>query len=182
MDESVDLEDAGVCFSHLNGCIFKLCPVQSFAPLHEGESLTFKFSAHHYSASRSDILPNWYIHVDGLQPRVIKCTEGESLDFVGSFDTPKRYKRFDYVLASGKRRYDIYQPFTSEVRFFRYPEAKVEAGHLKSVIPTPARFDIKSDRQVNVSQKLWNICFCDGQFLREAKFLSGKDLLVRDLK
>lgn len=172
-DDGVDLEHAGVNLSHLNGCIFKLCPLKSFTPLHEGESLTFQFNAQHYSASRSDILPNWYIHVEGLDPRIIKTTEGESLEFVGPFDTPKRYKRFDYTLPSGKRRYDIYQPFTPEVRFFRYSEDKSDSVHMKDVIPTPVHYEVKSDRTLTIKPKWWKIAACEGQFLKEANYLSG---------
>uniref|UniRef100_A0A0B7ACD8 beta-N-acetylhexosaminidase n=1 Tax=Arion vulgaris TaxID=1028688 RepID=A0A0B7ACD8_9EUPU len=174
MDDSLDLEHAGIRLSHLNGFIFKMCPLESFTPLKEGDSLTITFNAQQYSASRSDILPNWYIHVDGLQPRIITSTEGESLDFVGPFDTPKRYKRFDYTLPSGKRRYDVYQPFTPEVRFFTYTDDKSNAADLKQVIPTPTYFHVTSDKLMNVDSRWWNITACDGQFLKEAKYLSEK--------
>ncbi|CAG5120201.1 unnamed protein product, partial [Candidula unifasciata] len=172
-DDGVDLEHAGVRLSHHSSCIFKLSPLKSFTPLHQGQSLTFQFNAQHYSASRSDILPNWYIHIEGLQPRIIKSTTGESLDFVGPFDTPKRYKRFDYTLPSGKRRYDIYQPFTPEVRFFRYPEDKSSSVHMKIVIPTPVHYDVRSDRTVTITTQFWKIS-CQDQFLKEAHYLSEK--------
>ncbi|XP_059175868.1 beta-hexosaminidase-like [Physella acuta] len=172
-DSSVNLEYAGISFSHLNGCIFKLSPLRSFKTLGNGDTVSFKFNAQHYSASRTDILPNWYIHVEGLEPRIIKCTEGESLSFVGPFTSPKQYKRFDYVLPSGKRRFDIYQPFTPELRFSRYPEVKKETEHLKFVIPTPAYFK-KGEGRVDVTCGDWSIVTIDDVFSCEAVFLSEK--------
>lgn len=174
-DSSVNLEYAGISISHLNGCIFKLSPLQSFKTLSNGDTVSFKFNAQHYSASRTDILPNWYIHVEGLEPRTIRCTEGESLSFVGPFTSPKQYKRFDYVLPSGKRRYDIYQPFTPELRFSRYPEVRKGTDHLKCVIPTPAYFK-KGEGWVDVSCGDWSIVTIDDVFSSEATFLSGKGL------
>ncbi|GFO14416.1 beta-hexosaminidase [Plakobranchus ocellatus] len=182
MDPCVDLEYSGVRFSHVNGSIFKLSPLKSFQPLKCGESTKIKFNAQHYSASRSDILPNWYLHIDGTEPRLIKSTEGESLDFIGPFDTPKRYKRFDYTLTSGRRRYDIYQPFTPEVRFHRYLLASSSSSsqkdtqcELKPVIPTPHTIVIKDKSNcVDIFSEGWRICFPDSFFHREAEYLSEK--------
>ncbi|KAH9510135.1 hypothetical protein Btru_043540 [Bulinus truncatus] len=173
-DNSVNLEYAGICLSHLNGSIFKLSPIKSFKPLGEGETLTFKFNAQHYSAARSDVLPNWYIHVEGLEPRVIKSTQGESLDFVGPFDSPKKYKRFDYVLPTGKRRYDIYQPFTPEVRFSRYPESTCDPCHLKNVIPTPFHIELIGSGCIDMRQGDWKILSSNDTFVKEITYLSDR--------
>ena len=185
IDPCVDLEYSGVRFSHVNGSIFKLSPLKSFLPLKNGESVKIKFNGQHYSASRSDVLPNWYIHIDGTEPRLIKSTEGESLDFVGPFDTPKRYKRFDYTLSSGRRRYDIYQPFTPEVRFHRYQpvlsSSSSSSSHkdtpwqLKPIIPTPHTLVIKdTENCVDILSGGWTILDHGGHFQKEAQYLSGK--------
>ncbi|CAL1528529.1 unnamed protein product, partial [Lymnaea stagnalis] len=173
-DTSVNLEYAGVCFSHLNGCIFKLSPLKSFKTLHDGDTLSFKFNAQHYSASRTDIFPNWYIHVQGLEPRIIKSTEGESLKFVGSFDAAKQYKRFDYILPTGKHRYDIYQPFSPEVRFSRYPAVSKEQSHLKTVTPTPALTEMRGVGSLNLKDNNWIIDAPDEDFINEAFYLLDK--------
>ncbi|XP_005092291.1 beta-hexosaminidase [Aplysia californica] len=175
LDDSVDLQYAGVRFAHLNGSIFSLSPLKNFKTLEKGDSVLIKFNGQHYSASRTDILPNWYIQVDGLEPRIIKSTEGESLDFVGDFDSPKKYKRFDYVLASGKRRYDTYQPFSPEVRFLRYLSPKEDDDSLQQVVPTPASFQKKSDKSIDIYSGGWKIMLCeDADFLNEAQFLSER--------
>lgn len=186
MDPCVDLEYSGVRFSHVNGSIFKLSPLKSFQPLKTGESVKIKFNGQHYSASRSDVLPNWYLHIEGTEPRLIKSTEGESLDFVGPFDTPKRYKRFDYTLSSGRKRYDIYQPFTPEVRFHRYqpssltssssqPQPKDTHCQLKHVIPTPYKIDLKDvENCVDIFSEGWTILAVGHHFQKEAQYLSEK--------
>ena len=174
LDDSVDLQYAGVRIAHVNGSIFSLSPLKNFKTLSNGDSLLIKFNGQHYSASRSDILPNWYLQVDGLEPQVIKCTGGESLDFVGDFDSPKMYKRFDYVLPSGKRRHDTYQPFSPEVRFLRYLAPGADSQDLQPVIPTPARFDKKSEKSININSTGWKIMLCDAEFQNEAQYLSGK--------
>ena len=186
MDPCVDLEYCGIRFSHVNGSIFKLSPLKSFQQLKNGESLKFKFNGQHYSASRSDVLPNWYLHIEGTEPRIIKSTEGESLDFVGPFDTPKRYKRFDYTLSSGRRRYDIYQPFTPEVRFHRYLPSSASTSspsspkdsqcEIKPIIPTPHTFVIKDRNScVDIFSEGWTILACGGHFKKEVEYLSGKN-------
>ncbi|GFR93969.1 beta-hexosaminidase [Elysia marginata] len=194
MDPCVDLVYSGVRLSHVNGSIFKLSPLKSFVPLKPGESTKIKFNGQHYSASRSDILPNWYLHIEGTEPRLVKSTEGESLDFVGPFDTPNRYKRFDYTLSSGRKRYDIYQPFTPEVRFHRYQSmlssssSSMSSSSLSSpkdtqcepklIIPTPYNLKIKDrDSCVDIFSEGWTISACDKQFENEAKYLSVQSLL-----
>jgi hexosaminidase len=175
MDSSVNLEYAGICLSHLNGSIFRLSPLKSFKPLKEGESLTFKFNAQHYSAARSGILPNWYIHTEGLEPQIIKSTEGESLEFVGPFDKPMSYKRFDYILPSEKQCYDIYQPFTPEVRFSRYPEVISDPCHLKCVIPTPVHVELRGKGYINLNEGHWKIISLNDTFTNEMTYLSGNN-------
>ncbi|KAI8745609.1 beta-hexosaminidase [Biomphalaria glabrata] len=172
-DSCVNLEYAGVSLSHLNGTIFKLSPLKTFKPLQEGDSLTFKFNAQHYSAARSDVLPNWYLHVEGMEPRIIKSTQGETLDFVGPYDTPMKYKRFDYILPSGKQRYDVYQPFSPEVRFSRYPEINIEPSHLKTVIPTPFLMESKGSGLVNIYEGGWRLS-SSKEFTNEVKYLSDR--------
>lgn len=172
-EDGVDLQIASVRFSHLNGCIFCLSPLDDFPTLEKDESWVINFNAQHYSASKSDVLPNWYLFIEGLEPCIIESTAGESLSFVGPFDTAKRYKRFDYFLASGKRRNDTYMPFTPTVRYSRYPELDTFDDQHKPIIPMPKDFKITSDSHVDISEGSWKIIDYNGAFKNETEFLSG---------
>ena len=90
---------------------------------------------------------------------------------MGDFNSPKKYKRFDYTLASGKKRFDVYQPFTPEERFQRYVDpADVSA---QPVVPTPVKYSEKSSKKVDIVSGEWKICLSHDSFSKEAKYLSA---------
>ena len=64
-----------------------------------------------WTVSKSDVMPNWYVAGEGLQPRLIKSTADGNKDFVGEFISPQQYKRYDY---------DVYEPFTALQRYNRF--------------------------------------------------------------
>ena len=58
--------------------------------------------------ARTDIMPNWYVtSPDGGDIRTIKHTEGETINHVGEFDTPEKWKRMEI---------DTFNPPTPEER------------------------------------------------------------------
>nr|KAG5708761.1 hypothetical protein BaRGS_031915 [Batillaria attramentaria] len=130
--------DCGLHLYHINGCLFRLRPTNSFRPLKKGDRLTIPFRGQYYSVARSDILPNWYLAAAGLTSKVLACTAGESLDFVRPFDRPAKWKRFDYILGTNrKRRYDFYDPFTPEVRFAKNGAKDLRKACVVSVEDAP---------------------------------------------
>lgn len=169
-DHECEMEKYGIKLVHINGCLFKMIPTPNFQPLKQGDSLEIKFKAQYFSVARSDLMPNWYLLYPKLRPCLIKSTVGEELLFVQPFDSPEKWKRFDYMMESGVRRYDHYNPYNMQERFDRNKCG--EKKSLKPVIPTPAHVDIKEE---TISTKDWVIV--PGEDLQnEATYLAGKVL------
>ena len=49
---------------------------------HSGETLELSFEFGGAMVARTDIFPNWYVAVNGTDPRIVECTRGEHLHFV----------------------------------------------------------------------------------------------------
>ncbi|XP_025106170.1 uncharacterized protein LOC112571424 isoform X3 [Pomacea canaliculata] len=165
----------GLNLCHINGCLFQLKPTPLFLPVRKGESIIIPIKGQYYSVSRTDIFPNWYIAADGLTPKVIACTANETLDFVAAFDKPWKWKRFDYIAANGKARYDFYDPYSPDIRFKKNDTEDLgKAGKL--VLPTPARIcmtDSDSPKELQFDARKWLI-YSDMLFQKEASYLAGK--------
>lgn len=101
-------------------------------------------------------------------PRIIKSTSGESLKFVGSFDTMEKSIRADE---------DMYRPFTPQQRFKRNRIAQVEPEN--RILPTPLSVQpIVPKTTLVVASNNWKILY--GQDLHsEANYLRG--VIMRDI-
>lgn len=173
-----ELTEYGVKFSHVNGSLFKLEPLESFKTLNNNDSVKIIFLAQYYSVAKTDVLPNWYMTYPDLIPRIIKCTADEDLNFVGQFNKPSQWKRYDYELADGKRRYDIYDPFTPEVRFERNLSAYNSNEEIKPIIPTPLQMVCSKTKCIYLREGNWVIYTKDLNLSKDAEYLSGKLLLT----
>lgn len=169
--DGCEMDKFGIKFIHINGCLFKICPMKNFKTLNKGDSLEIKFKAQYFSVARSDLMPNWYLLHPKLKPCLIKSTVGEEMKFVQPFDTPEKWKRFDYVLDSGAKRYDRYNPYNMQERFDRNKCGDVKS--LKPVIPTPVYAEMK---EATVEIKDWVIVAREELF-NEASYLAGKQSL-----
>ncbi|XP_067667144.1 chitobiase-like [Haliotis asinina] len=180
VSDSYVYEDVKIQVKHINGCLFMLEPVKGFATLKTGQTIEIQFKAQYYSVAKTDVFPNWYLTYEGLEPRLIKSTTGESLDFISSFDTPSKWKRFDYELSNGQKRSDLYDPWSAEVRF---QNNETNTGDKKAdvnlIVPTPYKIDFKSIDSVNLQEPGWAVWSHD-QVRPEARHLSealGLDLV-----
>lgn len=166
-----ELKKEGIRFSHVNGCLFTLEPMKTFTTLKKDESITIKFKCQYYCVARTDLLPNWYIVAEKLEPRIIKCTSNSSLSFVQPFDKPEKWKRFHYKQENGVMRVDKYNPYTPEERFKR--NAVEDLGKPGSlVLPTPAKASHLWEKAAVLSVDHFTI-FCDKKLENEALFLKG---------
>ncbi|XP_071112715.1 beta-hexosaminidase-like [Haliotis cracherodii] len=165
-------EDVKMQVKHINGCLFILEPVKGFATLKTGQTIEIQFKAQYYSVAKTDVFPNWYLTSEGLEPRLIKSTVGESLEFVSSFDTPSKWKRFDYELSNGQRRTDLYDPWSAEFRF-KNNEANTGGGEpdVKLIVPTPYQLEVRPGDPVNLLEPGW-IVWSHDQVRDEARYLS----------
>ena len=169
--------DAGILFTHLNGGMFKLSPLKSFKRLKKGEKVEIKFKAQYYSIARTDFLPNWYMTYPKLEPVVIQSTTGEELSFVDKFDRPEAWKRFDYTLSEGSRRFDYYNPFTVQERFERNKCSNIKGMDMKkSVIPTPLHMKLE-EGIVSIKADDW-IIVADNSCAEKAQYLAGNILPI----
>ena len=154
----------GIAVTHINGCLFKFAPNKDFHPMKHNDSLVLTFNASFWCASKTDVMPNWYIAADGLQARTIISSAGEKLSFVGPFETFKKWKRFPS---------DLYDPYT--------PEKRLELGLVKDlerapnlVIPTPVELEQdKTKRKAFFGTGDW-IVVAPKELDTEAKYLASK--------
>jgi hexosaminidase len=137
------------------------------------------FQGQYYSVARSDILPNWYLAADECEPRIIASTAGEGLTFVAPFDSPSKWKRFDYQLSSSrKQRYDFYDPFTPQKRFEKNAMGEVKESSKVMVTPTPLEVKVDDTVEgVGFTEGEWSISY-DAAFKHEAQFLAGRIFIL----
>lgn len=138
----------GIKFTHINGCLHKFETTSDFKEIAvSGGSFTFKFKAAHWSVSRTDVMPRWFVSAKGMSARVIKNTDDEKLSFVGKFDNEKKWKRFVS---------DVYDPYT--------PEKRYDIDHISDlkrapygVIPTPVEIsDMDKSNGVTITSE-WTV-------------------------
>ncbi|XP_052285856.1 beta-hexosaminidase-like isoform X2 [Dreissena polymorpha] len=166
-----DIKDAGVKFTHVNGCLFKLSPTEKFKTIKKGDTVKLQFKAQHFSVARSDIMPNWYLLFPTLRPVLIKCTIGEDLAFVEPFDTEEAWKRFDYELQDGSTRYDHYNPYNLLERFDR--NKCVDPGPTgTTVLPRPLKMSVNEESRVQILPEKWILC-ADEELDNERQILAN---------
>ena len=162
------LGDSGLKVYHINGCVHKISPTVDFEDIGKGESLNVTFYAQWWEASRTDIMPNWYVTENGTNPKVIKSTEGESLDFVTDFLEESQYKRL---------KDDKVIPFTVEVRYD--DNAGIDnLGLASKIMPTPEQQEWSSST-LTVSSGDWIIAR-ESSLISEAEFLAGEKYNIRN--
>ena len=164
---------------HINGYLHELTPTQYFPNLLPDRKVEVDLSASGVIVAKTDVMPNWYVVAGGLEPRILESTEGESLKFVGPFNSASKWKR---------SAQDLYDPFTPEKRFEINEIADLKRpGQL--IIPTPLflKYVSKSQR-VDFNEGKWNIVadrcldieaqYLAGMFLRNVLHCLGTGLIV----
>ncbi|PVD24214.1 hypothetical protein C0Q70_14684 [Pomacea canaliculata] len=156
----------------LQSCFHRLAPEVNFKDIASGESRSLQFVNGAFSVARTDSFPNWYLAADGLEPRVLVSTAGEELSFVGPFDTPNKWKRYDRQTEDRDYR-DRYNSLTPEERFDRSNamEDLGEAG--KRVLPTPVSIHINEEQYVHLNTKDW-VVVSPAKFSPQAAFLGDR--------
>ena len=149
---------------HINGYLHELTPTQHFPNLLPDRSVEVALSASGVIVAKTDVLPNWYVVARGLEPRILESTKGESLKFVGPFNSASKWKR---------SAQDLYDPFTPEKRFEINDLADLKRpGQL--IIPTPLVLKYVSESQrVDFNDGKW-IIVADRCLNTEAQYLAGQ--------
>ena len=152
--------------THINGHLHKLEPTKHFSNLLPGKDVIFYLSTENAIVSKTDIMPNWYVAASTLEPRIILSTKGESLKFIGPFNTPSKWKRSPQ---------DTYNPFTPEKRFKMNNIADIErAGNLITPTPLVAKI-LSSSKTVSLCSGTWSIVAQQG-LKNEGRYLAGEYL------
>lgn len=160
----------GVNISHVQGMLFKIEPLTSFKTLKPGDKHMINFLGKYWYVSRTDIFPNWFIAASGTIARTIRSTVGESLSFVGYFDKPNQWKRYETENLK-----DMYDPYTANMRYDIY--SVNDLGYApKQVIPTPVDVKMYESRWVNLGTKDWVVFAGPGsdKLVETAQYVSGK--------
>lgn len=141
-----------ISVSHVNGYLQVIKPTKTFLDLVPSGKTKLDLTAYGSIVAKTDVMPNWYITAPGLKPRIIKSTKGESLKFVGSFDSALKWKRSEL---------DNFNPFTPEKRFDMNNVVDLK-GPGKLILPTPVvlkngssfkMMDLKDGKWMVISQK-----------------------------
>lgn len=134
--------------THLNGYLHSMKPTRNFSDLYPNKAFKFYVSAQGAIVSKTDVLPNWYIAAQELTPRVIQCTKGESLKFIGPFNTPAKWKQSPA---------DTYDPLKPEKRYKMNNIADLgRAGNL--ITPTALVLNIVNpSKTVKLRSGNWSI-------------------------
>ena len=139
-----------------------ISPGPEFGGFVRSRAITAPFNSSDWTASRTDVSPNWYVTWYNTEPRVIASTEGESLDFVDDFLMPEMWKR---------RTYDEYNPYTAEERF----DINADTGFTPPlpVVPTPVEIEIDGNDTVDLSIGTWVILAQSPEAQEAAEYLAG---------
>ncbi|XP_046546432.1 uncharacterized protein LOC124256488 [Haliotis rubra] len=165
--------DSGMTAEVFNEGFFVIKPQKNFKPLKPNEKRDLNCEFDHWSVSKYDQMPNWFVAAEGLEPRILPNTVGENLDFVSTFDTPNKWKRC-YSITSGL--VEVYKPFSPEERFDHNPNPTSKAYSPKTLIPTPVSLtSVKKDGMtiIYLDKCCWAIT-TDVLFTREASFLKDQ--------
>ncbi|XP_067653394.1 beta-hexosaminidase-like [Haliotis asinina] len=163
------LADQGWRMDRVHGSLYRLSPTRNFLPLPRGQSRIIHFLGKRWMASRSDVMPNVYVTANGLVPRVLANTRGESLQYGGTFDTLRQWKRDTD---------DLYNPPTPQERFQRNlgsdGGARTTQGEewRRRLIPQPLTAVFDTSQELTIADQ-WTIA-ADSEVTWEANFLAGQ--------
>ncbi|XP_052759864.1 uncharacterized protein LOC128202768 [Mya arenaria] len=122
----------GLTVGHVDGGLFYFEPTSgSFQaiPANNRQTLTCHYKQKYWMVSRTDNMPNWYVSAEGMKAKVLKSTVGESLSYVGKFDTSMKWKR---------SKQDRYNPYTPLERFTLLQRGS-SSNNPNKLIPTPKK-------------------------------------------
>ncbi|XP_061180766.1 beta-hexosaminidase-like [Saccostrea echinata] len=165
------LDNAELLIFHEGGNLYRLQPTNKFPPtIHPDDRIEVEYDAYGPHVSRYFSFPNWFVSCPTCAPRILKCTQGESLDFVEKLSKVPQLKRFEN---------DLHKPFTVNDRFKRNSATgNLRKLPMNSVIPTPLKVEGGDGDSLLVTTGDWVINAQD--FKEEAKLLA--ESLQLDMK
>jgi len=165
------LGDTQISLFHVTGSNYYLKPDDDFPGIAPSESVTVQFIANAWTASRTDLMPNWYVTANGLEPVVIADTGGEDLDWVEEFSTSDQWKRGED---------DLFDPYTVEDRYSMFTDtAGATSSSSVHIIPSVFHHTFQDQSEsLNVDDN-WTVQY-PSTLGNEGIYLMGKLNLQRD--
>ena len=153
-----------VKFYHVNGVLYKMAPAANFTDLAPQGEVTVNFNPGGTQIATTDIMPDWYVSSQDRTSKTITSTAGESLFFVGPFDTKEKWKRSNADLYNGG--------YTPQERYTKNEMEDLKSAPIR-VIPTPVSVRMSgTGRKVDIGTGDWVIVAPD-HLMREAELLRG---------
>lgn len=141
---------------HLNGDLHRL--VLPANALNSNDDVVIAFKAKFWHVSQSDVMPNYYIVADGLEPAIVSSTTPtvdvatglQKLSHVMPFETLEQTKRGEgdvLPIADGQWRYDYYQSLTTDAedQAWRIIPKVSQASYQETVLSLANGIAIQSD-------------------------------------
>lgn len=162
--------NTGLRLFHVTGSLYRWCPdTNIFKPVKPGGALKFEFYAKYWQTTRTDFMPRYYVTSDGLEPKTIVSTDGETLNYVTDITQPMQYKRYahdQYRPLLARERYAINSDIIDDV----ITDEEIE----QSVVPTPLLIERPAGAHTHVHVTTqWKIIE-NNDFINEINLLSGK--------
>ncbi|NQZ12772.1 MAG: carbohydate-binding domain-containing protein, partial [Algicola sp.] len=133
-------ENGELQMKHINGDLHRITPSESYQGFKAGQSKSIKFRADGWSVSNSDALPNYYIVIDGLQPRIIASTK-PVIDQQTQLETRPFVKPYLYAdkEKNFKRLKDENTVWATNQQLFSVNKGSYEHAQAidRAIIPTP---------------------------------------------
>jgi hexosaminidase len=156
--------DCGLKVEHENGALYYFTPSnRTFMGINPGNTIVCNYLNTHWMVSRTDNMPNWYVTSLGMQPKTIQHTQGESLDYVGKFNTPEKWKR---------EKTDQYDPFTPAVQYDMYKTSLDTVRQPYKIVPTPSNMKLDDSASFMFTSNDW-VVLSSSEFGFEANYLAG---------
>lgn len=122
-----------------------------------------------WSVARTDLFPNWFLTGPaGTEPRILRSTQGDDLDFVAPFADLIQQKRYDfdaYAARTAQERYDRnFVPFPGDASEVR-------------VVPRPHQLSLLGGAvQLTQSWRIYDASL-NGQLANEVAYLQGTGII-----
>ena len=167
--DGAELTGTGLKVYNVNGYLYRIVPIASFRGIPRNKGLKIPFQANGANVARTDVMPNWYMVAPNAQPRTIDSTSGNDLNFVGAYDTKRKYKR-----TVG----DLYNPYTAIDRFTLF--AYHGKSGAKRIIPTPVSENLDSIKTMKITGADWVVVVGNELLTSDGQHLAGKSIYVGD--
>ncbi|GIU47851.1 beta-N-acetylhexosaminidase [Shewanella sairae] len=138
--------------THLNGDLHRISPTSNFHGFKAGEPITIEFYSYGSQITRSEFMPNYFVHTDGLDAIVIDSTR-TALDLETGLETQAYLMPFTNEQTQFKLSETDNTQWASAEQIYASTESIAENIDIStSLIPQPSSFKLISKQVIDLSQ------------------------------